>query len=161
MGREAGLVPARMARGSRCFGAWLGHELVGYGWLSSKPEWIGEIELEIAPIEGEAYIWNCVTLDPHRRKGVFRSIVTSLVAQGREEGLTRLWIASVSGLAESAMEQAGFVRAVRFGSTTRFGLRWLTVAPAPAVEDALLSAALKVTATKAGSSMRRSRSRVH
>ena len=61
----------------------------------------------------------------------------------------------------SAMEQAGFVRAVRFGSTTRFGLRWLTVAPAPAVEDALLAAALKVTATKAGSSMRRSRSRVH
>jgi len=161
MGVEAGLVPGRLARGSRCFGVWIGHELVGYGWLSAKPEWIGEVELEIAPDAGEAYIWNCVTLAPHRRKGVFRSLVGSVVATVREEGLAKMWIASETDLAESAIEDAGFVRVVRMDSGSRFGMRWLRVAPAEGVDSGLLTAARGVMAFKPGLSVRRSNRRVH
>jgi GNAT superfamily N-acetyltransferase len=161
MGQEADLVPMRLARGSRCFGAWVGHELVGYGWLSPKSEWIGEVELEIAPAAGEAYVWNCVTLAPHRRKGVFRSLVTSLVAQAREEGLARLWIASVVDLADNAIEQGGFVPVMRFDTASRFGLRWLRVAPVEGGDSGLFTAARDVMAIKPGLSVRRSKSRKH
>ncbi|HZK72503.1 MAG TPA: GNAT family N-acetyltransferase [Clostridia bacterium] len=161
MGAEEDLVAQRLRRGSRCFGTWAGHELVGYGWLSAKSEWIGEIELEITPAAGEAYVWNCVTLAPHRRKGAFRSLVRSLVTQAREEGMSRLWIASVSDLGEKAVAQAGFVPVIRFDRTTRWGLRWTTIALVAGVDPDLVRAALAVMAVKPGSSLRRSQPRVH
>ena len=161
MGAEAHLVPGRFARGSRCFGAWAGHELVGYGWLSVKPEWIGEVELEIAPADNEAYVWNCVTLAPHRRKGVFRSVVSSVVARAREENVAKLWIASESDLAANAIEQAGFVRVMRFDTGSRFGMRWLRVAVADGGDARLVAEARKVMAIKPGFSLRRSKRRSH
>lgn len=161
MGTEARLVPGRLARGSRCFGAWIGHELVGYGWLSAKSEWIGEVELEIAPAPGEAYIWNCVTLAPHRRKGVFRTVVASVVARAREEGLAKLWIASVGDLAGSALKDAGFVRVMRFDTGSRFGMRWLRVAAVEGGDPGLFMAAREVMAIKPGFSMRRSKKKAH
>lgn len=161
MGAEGDLVPQRLRRGSRCFGTWAGHELVGYGWLSAKPEWIGEVELEITPAAGEAYIWNCVTLAPHRRKGAFRSLVRALVTQAREEGMARLWIASLSDLGESAVAQAGFVPVIRFDSTTWWGFRWTTIAPVAGVDPGLVGAARTAMAVKLGSSLRRSKPRVH
>ena len=161
MGAESGLVPGRMARGSRCFGAWAGHELVGYGWLSVTPEWIGEVELEIAPAAGEAYVWTCVTLAPHRRKGVFRSVVASVVAKAREENVAKLWIASVSDLATNAIESAGFVRVMRFETGSRFGMKWLRVAAADGGDAGLLAEARNVMAIKPGFSVRRSKHRSH
>src|SRR4029077_20283925 len=44
MGAEGDLVAARLSRGCRCFGAWAGDELLGYAWLSTGPEWIGEVD---------------------------------------------------------------------------------------------------------------------
>jgi GNAT superfamily N-acetyltransferase len=139
----------------------VGHELVGYGWLSAKSEWIGEVELEISPAAGEAYIWNCVTLAPHRRKGVFRSLVTSLVAQGRAEGLGRLWIATIVDVGANTIKQAGFAPVFRFDSRSRFGLRWLRVVPMTGVDPALAAAAREVMAVEPGSSLRRSKRRTH
>ena len=161
MEAESGLVPGRLARGSRCFGAWVGHELVGYGWLSTKSEWIGEIELEIGLNPGEAYVWNCVTLAPHRMKGVFRSLVTAFVAQAHKEGLARLWIASIVGVGGKTIEQAGFQPVLRFDSNKRLGLQWLRVMPVKGVDPDLGAAARKALAVKAGMSVRRSTRRRH
>jgi GNAT superfamily N-acetyltransferase len=161
MGTEGDLVAARVGRGCRCFGALLGDELAGYGWLSTGPEWIGEIQLEITPRQGEAYIWNCVTLPAHRRKGVFGALVASIVAQARNEGVSRLWIGSVGHLGQHSVVQAGFVPVVRFDTISRLGLRWLTILPVEGVEPGLLAAALDVMAVRAGSSVRRSRRRRH
>jgi len=161
MGAESHLVPGRLAKGSRCFGAWFGHELVGYGWLSSKPEWIGEVQLEIAPAAREAYVWNCVTLAPHRRKGVFRSVVTSVVAKAAEEGLARLWIASSEDIGQNSLLKAGFVPVVHFDTATRFGLRWRKVAPVDGVDPGLAVAARGAMSIKPGSSLHISRKRSH
>jgi hypothetical protein len=161
MEAESGLVPGRLARGSRCFGAWVGHELVGYGWLSSNSEWIGEMELEIGLAPGEAYIWNCVTLARHRRKGVFRSVVTSIVGQGHKEGLARLWIASIVGIGGKTIQQAGFQPVLRFDSSKMLGMHWLRVRAAPGVDPALLASARQAVAIKRGLSVRRSVTRRH
>ena len=98
---------------------------MGYGWLSTKSEWIGEVELEIGLPPGEAYIWNCVTLARHRRKGVFRSVVNSIVGQAHKEGLTRLWIASIVGIGGKTIQQAGFEPVLRFDASKMLGLHWL------------------------------------
>jgi len=161
MEAESGLVPGRLARGSRCFGAWAGHELVGYGWLSSKSEWIGELELEIGLPPGEAYIWNCVTLARHRRKGVFRSVVTSIVGQARKEGLARLWIASMAGVGGKTLQQAGFQPVLRFDTANRLGLHWLRVRPEQGVDPDLLASARRAMAVKGAMSVRRPITRRH
>ena len=93
--------------------------VAGYGWLSTEPEWIGEVQLEIRPRKGEGYIWNCVTLAAHRRKGDFRSLVASIAEAARDLGLNRVWIGSVAVPAEKALAPLGFSPAARF-STIRF-----------------------------------------
>src|SRR5205807_2129689 len=92
MGDQRHLAGLRLARGCRCFGAWLGEEMAGYGWLSAGPEWIGELGLEIRPPPGEAYVWNCVTLPAHRRRGLFRALLLGVAAIAGREGIARLWL---------------------------------------------------------------------
>ena len=108
MGREADLVRPRLARGVRCFAVILDNGIAGYGWLSTGPEWIGELQLEITPRKAEAYIWNCVTLAGHRRKGVFRSLVIGISEAARGLGIRRVWIGSVAIPAEKALAPLGF-----------------------------------------------------
>ncbi|HEX3508219.1 MAG TPA: GNAT family N-acetyltransferase [Candidatus Dormibacteraeota bacterium] len=161
MEAESGLVPGRLARGSRCFGAWVGHELVGYGWLSTKSEWIGEMEREIGLPPGEAYIWNCVTIARHRRKGVFRSVVNSIVGQSTKEGLTRLWIASVVGIGGKTIQQAGFEPVLQFDSGKMLGMHWLRARPAPGVNAGLLGSARQALGVRGPIAVRRSVTRKH
>lgn len=166
MGDEGDLVAERMARGCRCFGAWLGGEVVAYGWLSSRPEWIGEIGLEITPATGEAYVWNCVTLPRHRRRGVFRTLLIRIIALARAEGTARLWIGSVDKAGASAVARAGFVPVLDIDMVTLPWFRWLALKPAKGAEAALVSTALRALAAGEGplrwrSSLRRARRRRH
>jgi GNAT superfamily N-acetyltransferase len=121
---------------------------VGYGWLSTKSEWIGEVQLEIGLPAGEAYIWNCVTLARHRRKGVFRAVVTAIVGQARKEGLARLWIASLVGVGGKTIQQVGFQPVLQFDSSKRLGLQWLRVRPAQGVDPQLLTSAREAVAVR-------------
>ena len=129
MGVEGDLATLRLARGCRCFGAWSGDRLVGYGWLSTAPEWIGELGVEIRPGPGEAYVWNCVTLPAHRRQGIFRSLLQCVLASAAGEGLTRLWIGSVEDFADRAIRDAGFRPVLNFESWSFAGWRRLRVWP--------------------------------
>jgi GNAT superfamily N-acetyltransferase len=146
MGSDADLVAVRLARGCRCFGAWVGKDFAGYGWLSTGPEWIGELDLEIRPAGGEAYLWNCVTLPEQRRKGVFRALIAGVAARARAERMSRLWIGSVALPAEKAVPQAGFVPVLHFASEVLSGIRWLKVRSVPEVEIELLASAREVMA---------------
>ncbi len=141
MGAEGDLVATRMARGCRCFGAWLGDELAGYGWLSTKPEWIGELELTITPLAGEAYIWNCFTLDRFRRQGVLHALLAAIKLRAHDDGLSRLWIGSVAIPAEKAFGPSGFTPTLVFASELIAGYRWLQVRPAAGADPALVDAA--------------------
>ena len=108
MGGEGDLVAPRLARGCRCFVRVRDGALAGYGWLSAGPEWIGEVGLEITPPAGDAYIWNCVTLPEHRRRGVFRSLLGHMCEVAAAERMRRLWIAGLAGTAEAALPPLGF-----------------------------------------------------
>ena len=161
MGADGDLVAARMARGCRCFGAWLGDELAGYGWLSTKPEWIGELELTIRPGAAEGYIWNCFTLENHRRRGVLRALLAGIRGRARDEGMTRLWIGSVAIPAEKAFGPSGFTPALVFASELIVGYRWLQVQPAAGADPAVAKAAHAVVGVPSGRFLRWSHPRRH
>ena len=158
MGREGDLVPARLARGCLCFAVWIEGALGGFGWLSTGPEWIGEIQLEIKPREREAYIWNCVTIDEHRRKGVFRSVVIGISLAARRLGARRIWIGSVAIPAEKALGPLGFRPGLRFYTVEFGGLHVMRAFPG---ELTLARSAYAVLSLHSATMIRRSRSRRH
>jgi len=148
MGAEGDLASERLARGCRCFCAWLGPQVAAYGWLSAGPEWIGELGLEIGPAQGEAYVWNCVTLPARRGQGIFQALLLCIAAQVKREGLVRLWIGSVDGVGERPISRAGFVPVLRLRTVSLArrlgGLRWLQVSAVQGVEAGLIAGALGV-----------------
>jgi GNAT superfamily N-acetyltransferase len=118
MGSEASLVRPRFARGVRSFAATVDGAIAGYGWLSSQPEWIGELQLEIRPGRGEAYLWNCATIPAQQRRGVFTALLAGISNLVQSEGIRRLWIGSVAIPAEKAVGPSGFRRALTFSTWT-------------------------------------------
>ncbi|TMC40546.1 MAG: GNAT family N-acetyltransferase [Chloroflexi bacterium] len=127
MGPEAKLVKPRFDRECRCFAVLLEGSIAGYGWLSTGPEWIGELQLEIKPRKAEGYIWNCVTLGEHRRKGIFRALLAGICDAARSTPLKRLWIGSVAIPAEKALAPVGFRPAVSFRAFTFARVHYRTV----------------------------------
>lgn len=122
MGPDGDLVGPRYARGCRCFAVMLDGAVAGYAWLSTGPEWIGELQLEIRPSKAEGYIWNCVTAPEHRRKGVFRSLVAGIAQAAGGLGVRRLWIGSVDIPAEKVLGPLGFRPAARIHTFRFLGL---------------------------------------
>lgn len=166
MGQEGDLVPERLARGCRCFGAWLGPDVVAYGWLSTRAEWIGELELELEPGRGEAYVWNCVTLPAQRKKGMFRALLLYIAAQAKREGLVRLWIGSIAGVGEKAVVEAGFLPILHIDLLSLLWLRRLTVRAVEGAEPSSVAAARRTLANRGrplrlSCSVRRAQSRRH
>ena len=161
MGGEGDLVAARLARGCRAFAAWVDGEISGYGWLSNRREWIGELQLEIAPRAGEGYIWNCVTLPEHRRKGIFHSLLTGIPAVMSRERMRRLWIGSVAIPAENAVGSAGFAPALQFTAITHADLIWLSVKRPVDGNPSLSKDACEVLRVRPGSFLRTSHPRRH
>jgi hypothetical protein len=147
MGGDGELVGIRHARGCRCFAAYAGEQVAAYGWLSTGAEWIGEIRLEIRPEAGEAYIWNCLTLPAHRRRGMFWAVLIRICSDLQGEGLQRLWIASAGG-AVNAVVAAGFRPVLLLGESPLglARLRLVRAHAAPEAEPALVSAARRVLA---------------
>ena len=144
MARDASLVRPRFARGVRCFAAMVGASIAGYGWLSTQPEWIGELQLDIRPGLGEGYVWNCATVLVHRRQGIFRAVLSGISSHARNSGLRRLWIGSVAIPAERAVGPSGFRPALRF-STWRLGpAHVLRSAPSPGADSKLIADACLV-----------------
>jgi hypothetical protein len=144
MGDERDLVAPRFARGCRCFAVLVRESIAGYGWLSTGPEWIGELQLQIQPDPGEGYLWNCSTVAEHRRKGIFRSLLAGISDIARKEGLKRLWIGSVAIPAERAVGPSGFQPLLRF-STFRFaGWQFTAVREAASSEPRLILSARNV-----------------
>jgi GNAT superfamily N-acetyltransferase len=142
MGAEGDLVDLRLGRGCRAFAGFLKGEVVAFGWLSTREEWIGELGLEIRPPAGEAYVWNCFTVPEHRHHGYFRALLEQVVTVARDEGLRRLWIGAVDGGAESAVTGIGFAPVLDFWAVTLGGFRWINVRRSEGVDPTLLSTAL-------------------
>lgn len=161
MGDEGDRVAPRFERGSRAFAVIEAGNVVSYGWLSTATEWIGELGVAISPGAGEAYIWNCLTLADHRRRGHYRALLEGIVAQGRREGMARLWIGSTEDPAQKADADAGFVTVLNFTVRRLAGLRWLSAGPDPRADPDLVAAARRRLGMRWSTSIAADRRRVH
>jgi GNAT superfamily N-acetyltransferase len=161
MAHEGHLVARRLARGCRAFAVMDGASVAAYGWASVQPEWIGELGLEVAPATGEAYVWNCVTLPPYRRRGMYRAVLEGIVARAKAEGLARLWIGSIEDPAEKADADAGFAPVLYFSVARLGSLRWLRARPAPRAERRVAEEARQRLGLHSWWSLGRTGARVH
>jgi len=161
MGDEGDRVAPRFERGARAFAVLEGGKLVSYGWVSSSTEWIGELGVEISPEPGEAYIWNCMTLPEHRRRGHYRALLEGIVAHARREGLTRLWIGSTEDPAQKADADAGFVAVLNFSVRRLAGLRLLSAGFDERAHPDLVAAARRRLGMRSSYSIAADRRRVH
>ncbi len=136
-------VQRRFAAGSRCFVARIEGAITGYGWVSQGEEQIGELERVLRMRPGEAYIWDCATLEPFRRQGIYSGLLAHIAATLRREGLQRLWIGASLGNRPSlrGFASAGFqpVITILYIRLLRVSHSWLVgaaSAPPALVADA-------------------------
>jgi hypothetical protein len=102
----------RFETGRRCYAAWLGDQLAAYGWVSFNEEHIGELNLRLTLLPGEAYIWDCVTLPAFRQKYLYSALLVYILGELRSESLCLVWIgadldnvASQRGIAHAGFRQ--------------------------------------------------------
>jgi len=138
---DAEAVRWRFAAGRRCFVAWVDGAIAAYGWVSQGMEYIGELERPLRLRAGEAYIWDCATLPPYRRQGLYRALLGHIAIRLRGEGMQRLWIGASLGNQPSirGFRAAGFMPVVRVISVRLGSLCCLWLAGYSATPDSLIA----------------------
>lgn len=129
----------RMEAGRRCFVARVDGAVAAYGWASRGEEFIGELERPFHMATGEAYIWDCVTLPPYQRKGLYGALLRHMVAALRDEGVERVWIgASLSNRPSvRGFASAGFHPVITLTYLRILGCRAVWIRDVPSVQPAL------------------------
>lgn len=140
---DPALVLRRFAAGRRCFAAWVEGQIAAYGWVSWAVECIGELEREFHMLPGEAYIWDCATLPPYRRRGLYGALLSFMTAELRREGVQRIWIGSslTNRFSIRGFARAGFHPVIRLLYVRLARLTFLWINRYPHAPDALVAAA--------------------
>jgi len=136
----------RFEKRSRCYAARLDGKLVVYGWVSFDEEFIGELNLRLRLLPGEAYIWNCVTLPAFRRKLLYSALLAHIVRELRAEQLHRVWIgADLDNIpSQRGIARAGFTHVADLVVARVLVLRQVWVQGLPDVPDSLVAEARRV-----------------
>lgn len=82
----------RFESGRRCYVAKVENKLAAYGWVSFDEEFIGELNLLLKLLPGEAYIWDCATLPTFRRNLLYSALLTYILKDLNTEQWHRVWI---------------------------------------------------------------------
>ena len=85
-------VSKRFEMGRRCYVARVESKIVAYGWVSFDEEFIGELNLLLRLLPGEAYIWNWATLPAFRSNHLFSELLTYILEDLMTEKLHCVWI---------------------------------------------------------------------
>jgi ribosomal protein S18 acetylase RimI-like enzyme len=136
-------IEQRLAAGKRCYVAQVEDALAAYGWVSWNEEDIGEIGLRLHLMPGEAYIWDCATAPPYRRRRLYTALLVHIAAQLHAEGLCRVWIgvdadnqASQNGMALAGFQPVADLVVTRVIGLHQFWVRGRPGAPESVVDDA-------------------------
>jgi ribosomal protein S18 acetylase RimI-like enzyme len=133
MGISDGAVMGRLAVGSRCFVARVAEGIAAYGWVSKVVECIGELERPFHMGKGEAYIWDCATLQEYRRQGLYTSLLYMMATTLRSEGTHRIWIGASRDNRPSlrGIASAGFKPVIKMNYVRLFNFKHVWVSKYP------------------------------
>jgi ribosomal protein S18 acetylase RimI-like enzyme len=107
-------VVSRWRLGCRVIGAWHGEEVAAYCWLSTRRQWVGELARDLVLPPGDSYVWDCATVPRFRGRGLYTSLLRTIVRMLAAEGQRRVWIgaSSTNRASNRAFGSAGFTPAV-------------------------------------------------
>ena len=144
MGRAASAeILQRFETGRRCYTAWVGDQLASYGWVSFDEEHIGELNLRIRLLPGEAYIWDCATIPAFRRNHLYSALLGYVVGELYAEGFCRAWIgADMENMpSQQGIARAGFHYVGDLVVTRVLAIRQVWVQAHPGVSDQIIAEA--------------------
>jgi len=127
----------RFETGRRCYVAWIGDQLAAYGWVSFDHEHIGELNLRINLLQGEAYIWDCVTIPAFRRNHLYSALLSYIIQALHTEGFCRAWIgADLENIpSQQGIARAGFHHVADLVVARVLAMRQVWVQGQPGVPD--------------------------
>jgi len=144
MGPDASVeILKRFETGRRCYTAWAGDKLAAYGWVSFNEEYIGELNLRLTLLPGEAYIWDCATLPAFRQNYLYSALLVYMLGELRSESLCRVWIgADLDNVAsQRGIARAGFREVADLVVARALALRSAWIQARPDVPDSLVAEA--------------------
>jgi GNAT superfamily N-acetyltransferase len=118
-GRTEGEMQQRFVDGHRAYVARHDGEPAAWGWVATRTARIGELDAAISLPRGDRYLWNFVTLEAHRGRGIYPRLLDAIVraeCAGQGEGpdhddrAMRFWIAYApeNHASGAGMRKAGF-----------------------------------------------------
>ena len=133
----------RLESGRQCYAAWVDGQVAAYGWVSFVEEEIGELNLRIKLLPGEAYIWDCATLPAFREKLLYSALLIYILNELRAQNLCRAWIgADYDNIAsQKGMTRAGFHHVADLIIERVLAMRQVWVVGLPDVPESIVAAA--------------------
>jgi len=158
MGSDSSTVLKRFESGRRCYAAQIDDnsarnigeiqrnergKFVAYGWVSFNEEFIGELNLRIRLLSGEAYIWDCATLPEFRQKHLYSALLAYIVAELRADKFRRVWIGAdlENTVSQRGISRAGFVHVADLIVARVLALRQVWVQGLPDIPENLVAEA--------------------
>jgi hypothetical protein len=136
-------ITRRLEGGRQCYVVWAEGQVAAYGWVSLEEEDIGELNLRIRLLPGEAYIWDCATLPAFREKLLYSALLIYMLGELRAQHLCRAWIgADLDNVAsQKGMARAGFQHVADLVIERVLAMRQVWVTGLPGVPESLVAEA--------------------
>ncbi len=117
--------------------------VAAYGWVSLEEEDIGELNLRIKLLRGEAYIWNCVTLPSFREQLLYSALLIYILGQLHAQNICRVWIGADldNVISQRGIARAGFHHVADLLIERVLALRQVWVTGLPGVPEAIVAEA--------------------
>ena len=136
-------ITKRLESGRQGYAARVEGQVAAYGWVSFEEEDIGELNLRIKLLPGEAYIWDCATLPAFREKLIYSALLIYILDDLRAQNLCRAWIgADYDNLAsQKGMARAGFQHVADLVIERVLAMRQVWVTGLPDVPEPIVTEA--------------------
>jgi ribosomal protein S18 acetylase RimI-like enzyme len=133
----------RFETGRQCYAAWVDDQIVAYGWVSLEHEDIGELNLRIKLLPGDAYVWDCATLPAYRGNLLYGALLVYILAQLRAQNLCRVWIGTDHDnlASQKGIARAGFHHVADLVIERVLAMRQVWVAGLPGVPGSIVAEA--------------------
>ena len=139
-------ITKRIEAGRQCHVARVDGQIAAYGWLSFVEEDIGELNLRIKLLAGEAYIWDCETLPAFREKLLYSALLIHILGELHAQKICRAWIgADLENVAsQKGIARAGFHHVADLIIERVLAMRQVWVIGLPDVPDPIVAEARRV-----------------
>ena len=136
----------RLETGRRCYAARVDGALASYGWVSFDEEFVGELNLQLKFLPGEAYIWDCATKPAFRQNHLYSSLLVHIAEELQAENFCRIWIgADRDNIAsQRGISRAGFRSIADLLDVRGPGLHQFLAQGKPGVPESLVAEARRV-----------------